>query len=151
MKYLYLFFTVVTSALILGCTTNENNELPTQIEVPQYHLKTVTGGIAGVNHNFDLDEIIWVFSPGSPNGPSLSVRNDNDNGLEDGLDTGTYLYSLIKVGETKEYLFVDGIEFGEVHSPDDSTLVIDRTSLSSTTVPDAYIYTFELRVITIGS
>ena len=140
--------------LIYSCSINDNNlpeESNQQREVYQWHLINVSGGLAGVDIDYDLETIIWVFNVGFSGNGGLIVENDNtDSSLEDGINTGSYNISM-QVIENGTYLFIEGEEFGKVSTPTSVDLIIDQNSLSTGTGADGYIYTFKRKVILVDT
>ncbi|MBC3757832.1 hypothetical protein H7U19_05410 [Hyunsoonleella sp. SJ7] len=150
MKFQILFVTFLSFLTISGCsTTNDTTQAQEEFEIPQYHLIKVTGGIAGVDHTFDMDTVIWVFTVNAFNEAILVVENNNgDEGLEDGLDSGSYIFSSVIDNENEEYLFIENDEFGHVDLQSDG-LVIDQNKTTNGTLSDGFIYTFKLKTVLI--
>jgi len=100
----------------------------------------VSGGIDGVNNDFDLSTVIWTFNEALG---TLNIVNNNTNEeLEDGYDTGNYTYSLIDNGNNS-FIIINQIEFGSL-TLSNNKLIINQNEKSTGTGADGYIYTFQL-------
>jgi len=73
---------------------------------------------------------------------SLTVLNNNTNDVEDGLDSGTYNYSLLDDGNNT-FLIIDDNEFGGLIILNNN-LTIDQNLTSTGTGADGFIYSFQL-------
>lgn len=132
-----ILITFLSILTLSSCSIGENDEQQ-QIQKTYWHLINVSGGIAGVDHDFALNKIIWSF-----NEPTLklTVNNTNtDSTIEDGFDSGVYNYSVITNGD-KEYVVVNSNELGLV-TVTETTLVIDQNLMSTGSEADGFIYTF---------
>ncbi|TNJ42414.1 hypothetical protein KFZ70_14625 [Tamlana fucoidanivorans] len=145
------YFTIVIMFLFFSnCTNTTPLEGETQKPtITQWHLVNVSGGISGVNIDFELGTIIWIFDI-NPNNYTdlLYVENNNeDDTIEDGLDHGPYPTSTTIAGD-KIFLFVDSEEYGEFIYSNDDKLVINQNNRSNGEQgSDGYIYTFERMVV----
>lgn len=74
------------------CNDSDNNNNPANTIEGNWHLVHVTGGIIGVDQTFEGDKIIWKFN--SQNQNLTVVNNNTDQNLIDGLDSGSYEYSI---------------------------------------------------------
>ena len=128
-----IFIVIITS-----CSINNDDDKP-QVVRSEWHLKNVSGGLAGVNNDFDFNQVIWVFNELQG---SLTVLNNNTNAVEDGLDSGTYNYSLLDDGTTT-FLIIDDNEFGGLIILNNN-LTIDQNLTSTGTGADGFIYSFQL-------
>ncbi len=128
---------------LTGCSIEgDSNNQPSQITITEWNLINVTGGIAGVDHDFETGDIVWSFNNINA---LLTVNNNNtEDDLEDGLSTGSYNISFI---ETNDDLFlrISDQEFGEViiSGTDNEDMVIDQNSLSTGQGSDGFVYTFK--------
>ena len=124
--------------IITSCSINNDDDKP-QVVRSEWHLKNVSGGLAGVNNDFDFNQVIWMFNELQG---SLTVLNNNTNAVEDGLDSGTYNYSLLDDGTTT-FLIIDDNEFGGLIILNNN-LTIDQNLTSTGTGADGFIYSFQL-------
>lgn len=135
--------------IFTSCSVNNNDNTPTEVTVIQWNLINVSGGVAGVDHDFELGEIIWVFDEFSGN---LNIENNNtDDSLEDGLDSGDYTFFLEEDEFLNLYVIIDGIEYGSlIVSGDTSYFTLDQNESSTTgTGADGFIYLFEKTTVTL--
>ena len=147
-----LFNLLIFTFILTSCSINDNTvdeQLPQQREIYQWHLVNVSGGLSGVNIDYPMESIIWVFSVDFNGNGSLLVENNNTNSsLEDGLNTGSYAIStLLGDSSTSFYLYINDVEFGKGDRPSNTDLTIDQNSLSTGTRADGYVYTFKRKVI----
>lgn len=131
---LITFFSVLTFS---SCSLGENDEQQ-QIQKTYWHLINVSGGVAGVDHDFPLNQIIWSFNETTL---KLTVTNTNtDTTVEDGFDSGVYNYSVITSG-VDEYVVINSNELGQL-TVTETNLVIDENLTSTGSVSDGFVYTF---------
>ena len=138
MKY-KLLVAICTFFILTNCTIN--NDTANSIETVQikWSLVRVNGGIAGVTEQFGLNTIVWVFNEATL---VLTVVNNNtDDSMEDGLDSGTYTYSVTK-DDTNSYLTVNANELGSFTLTTDN-LAIDENEKSTGSGTDGFVYIFE--------
>lgn len=136
--------------ILSSCSLNTNNDLnedPKQTKIFQWHLTHVSGGIAGVDVDYELETIIWVFNVDLNGNGTLKVENHNtEDTLQDGLDSGTYKISM-NVDDVKTYLFLETNEFGEIITPTEHDLIINQNNMIDGSGADGFIYTFKRKVI----
>ncbi|MCF7569290.1 hypothetical protein L3X37_13085 [Sabulilitoribacter arenilitoris] len=123
-----------------SCSLNESDSsAPQEIEY-YWHLIQVTGGVAGIDERFDVDTIVWNFDDDTG---TLTVDNNNtDDSIEDGLDGGTYSFSVLDI-DGNTYLLVDDEEIGSFNV-NQSTFTLDTNKMSTGTGADGFIYLFQL-------
>lgn len=150
LKYLASFLSLF---FLLSCSIdNDDNNLDLQeqqeIEIFQWHLTNVSGGIEGIDIDFENDTVIWVFSVDFAGSGSLQVENNNaDNSIEDGLDSGVYSIS-IPVYNGQSILFIEGNEYSGLHTPSDEDLILNTNITSNGKIgSDGFIYTFKRKII----
>ena len=135
----YKFLTsLILFVIITSCSINNDDDKP-QVVRSEWHLKNVSGGLAGVNNDFHFNQVIWVFNELQG---SLTVLNNNTNAVEDGLDSGTYTYSILDDGTTT-FLIIDENEFGGLIILNNN-LTIDQNLTITGTGADGFIYSFQL-------
>ncbi len=142
MKNTILLLGIILFTLTNCSTEGNSNNQPSQITITEWNLINVTGGIAGVDHDFEIGDIVWSFNNINA---LLTVNNNNtEDDLEDSLPTGSYNISFI---ETNDDLFlrISDQEFGEViiSGTDNEDMVIDQNSLSTGQGSDGFVYTFK--------
>ncbi|WP_100614409.1 hypothetical protein [Confluentibacter citreus] len=144
MKY-YLIIACVSFFTLTNCSIGDiNNDIP-QVTRVLWNLNNVSGGIDGVDNDFASGVIVWEFKNGTS---TLTVSNTNNNAaIEDGLNSGTYSFSVNKIGNV-EYLTINSSEFGSLtFTTNDTVLIINQNETSTGTGNDGYIYTFTKSVI----
>lgn len=126
-----------------SCSLNDNdNATPQEIKY-LWHLVKVTGGIAGVNEQFETNVITWSFNNETE---TLVVNNKNtDDSIEDSLDSGTYSFSVLEENNTT-YLIIDDIELGSFEVSG-NILTINQNNTSTGNGTDGFIYTFQVETI----
>lgn len=141
--------------LCFGCSVDSNDNTQDfkqeTAQVFQWHLINVSGGLVGVDIDYDMDTIIWVFDVDSVGSGSIEIQNNNtDDTLEDAFDTGVYSVS-IPVYDTQSILFVNGDEFAGVLTPTDDDLVLNTNITSRGNIgSDGFVYTFKRKVIIVN-
>jgi len=152
MKFKFLI-PVLALFFVYSCSVNDDNSSgpsdgQQDVQIFQWHLTNVSGGVAGVDIDFEADTVIWIFNIDFVGSGNLQVENNNtDDTIEDGLNTGTHPVS-IPVYDNQSILFVDGNEFGAVVTPTDQDLVINQNIKSTgETGSDGFIYTFKRKII----
>lgn len=129
--------------LLTSCSISSDNNVP-QFVRAEWHLKNVSGGIDGVNNNFDLNTIIWAFNESLG---TLNITNNNtDTTKEDGFDTGNYTFSLIN-NSNNSFIVINQNELGSLTILNNQ-LIINQNEKSTGAGADGYIYTFKLVEIT---
>ena len=136
-----LNFFLIVSLLLLqtSCSIdNVNNDNP-EITLVTWHLINTTGGIAGVDHQFSLDSVIWAFNNSIK---SLAIENKNtDDTKQDLLESGTYNFSITTIDDNN-YIFINDIEYVQVII-ESATFTIDENSKTTGEVTDGFVYTFQ--------
>lgn len=132
---LILFFSI----FLTNCSINSNDTNQPQVITVYWNLVNIIGGVSGVDIDYNSGDIVWLFDEVNM---VLTVTNTNtDDSLEDGLDSGTYPYSVI---DDSHHLFlsINATEFGSF-TISGNQLVIDQNITTSGTGADGYVYTFE--------
>lgn len=144
MKY-YLILACISFFTLTNCSIGEVDTSEPQVIRVLWHLKNVSGGIAGVDNDFNNGVIIWEFKSETS---SVTVTNTNsDTAIEDGLDSGTYTYSIEEVNN-QEYLTIGSNELGSISvTSNGNQLIIDQNETSTGPAADGYIYTFDKSII----
>ena len=131
------------SFITLSSCSLDNNDVKQQVYKSYWHLINVSGGFSGVDNDFELNKIIWSFNEEEN---ELTVTNTNTEDLEDGLDTGTYTYSVDEDDNKDLFLTINSNEFGNF-TVSESQLIIDQNITTNGTGADGFIYTFKRVVI----
>ncbi|WP_299548426.1 hypothetical protein [Seonamhaeicola sp.] len=138
-----IFLTITSCNL-----SDDGNNEPTVITLYHWNLINVSGGLAGVDNDFEVGDIVWNYDQFTN---KLYVENLNpDDMIEDGLDTGTYDFLIFDVA-TNLFTVLDGNEFGEIYNSetDNTILIIDQNSLSTGAGADGFIFTFKITTSTV--
>ena len=136
--HLKFLIAIILIIIISSCSINNEDDTSKFVR-SEWHLKNVSGGLAGVNNDFDINQIIWMFDEFQS---SITVLNNNTNPLEDGLDSGSYVYSILNDGNNT-FLIIDGNEYGSI-TVLTNNLIIDQNLTSTGTGADGFIYSFQL-------
>ena len=124
---------------LTNCSLSDDNNQNNTTYKTYWHLVNTTGGVAGVDDDFDLEEIVWFFDEENM---ILTVENNNsDTTKEDALESGTYDYSITN-DDTNYFLFIDSTEFGS-YTISSSEFVIDQNITTTGTLDDGFQYTFK--------
>jgi hypothetical protein len=139
MKY-QILITFACLITLTNCSINNDTiDEPIKTYKTLWNLVNVTGGIAGVNEDFNTGDIIWSFDNETN---TLTVTNTNtDNMIEDGFDSGTYSFSVTNNSENY-FLIIENNEFG-AYSITENQLIIDQNITTSGSGADGFIYTFQ--------
>ncbi|MFH4967634.1 hypothetical protein V8G61_05450 [Gaetbulibacter sp. M240] len=136
----YKTILLISLILFLNCSLGNDtsaNDVPKTNTT--WHLVQTTGGIEGVNDQFELGTIVWTFYDNTGN---LIIDNQNtDANKEDFLDSGTYTFSLATI-EGQNFITIDGTEYGEI-TIGAIEFIIDENTKSTGDGADGFIYTFE--------
>lgn len=141
----YLIVACISFFALTNCSLDSDNNSQPQVTRVLWNLKNVSGGVAGVNNDFTSGKIVWEFNTATS---TVTVSNTNNTDVEDGLSTGTYSFSVTKVGNI-EYLTISSNEVGSLKfTTNDTVLIINQNEKSTGTGTDGYIYTFDKSIIT---
>ncbi|MBD0824097.1 hypothetical protein [Aestuariibaculum marinum] len=142
--YILLIACLTLTNCSIASDSNIDSNLPNIVSI-EWHLTNVFGGLAGVDNNFELNEIIWIFNEEYG---SLTITNtNNDDTIEDGFDSGVYSFSVTEQ-DSNQFLFVNNAEFGNlIINNSENEMVIDQNITVSGEAADGYIYTFERVII----
>jgi hypothetical protein len=117
---------VLLSALSISCSNSDDSNPEHTTLDGIWQLKSVRGGIAGTNDEFNNGEISWTFG----NNGSIAVSNMNtDDNKVDLIESGDYVYTIAPNPTTPqsctEAMFIDGVNYG-CYSIDGLTLVLNQ-------------------------
>lgn len=144
MKKTLLLILVTGTSFIMGCSNNNDGSAVTEPVAYQgmWTLAHVSGGIAGINYDYD-GSIIWNFKP--DNHTVVVVNSDENNTVDDFLETGTYDYSFTANSanstECNVTLKAGNIDFG-------CFVVNSNTIIITQTEADGYVLIFN-RIMTL--
>ena len=141
MRFQKIILIVFISFGFLTCCNEEDNENPNTSENHAIHgswnLTNVSGGLIGINIDYNLGEVIWTFND---NNNQLVIENNiMTAGPEDiyaGLDSGNYSYEIQELNGT-ETLYISNDERGII-------LFLDTTlQIDDGVAADGFLTTFE--------
>ncbi|PKQ45114.1 hypothetical protein [Confluentibacter flavum] len=146
MKY-YLIIACISFLTLTNCSLGDVDNSEPQVIRVLWHLKNVSGGVAGVDNDFNSGVIVWEFKDATS---TLTVSNNNSNAaIEDGLNSGTYTYSIDDNSTgNDDYISIGPNEFGSIAiTSNGNQLIIDQNKTSTGPAADGYIYTFDKSII----
>lgn len=77
---------------VIGCCNNDDDKSTVPVLQHKWTLINVGGGFAGNEYTFEEGLITWKFNA---DGTVQIVNNNQDENKPDGLDSGTYDYSVV--------------------------------------------------------
>lgn len=110
MKYKILI-SFITLLFISGCSDDDDSTEKGPI-IGLWTLVNTTGTIAGINHQFVENEIIWTFNT---NNTVTVVNNSTDENLQSGFPSGTYPYTIAdneNIASCPQNITIQTAEFG---------------------------------------
>uniref|UniRef100_UPI00404AB5B8 hypothetical protein n=2 Tax=Flavobacterium sp. TaxID=239 RepID=UPI00404AB5B8 len=129
---------LMISGIILF-TSCSNDEESTTLESLNgiWNVKNISGGIAGINDDYDDGTITWTFT-----NQMLTVENNESQGnLYSGFESGTYNYTVSEINGF-QYIFINNVEFGS-YALATNSLIIDQNETSSGAGADGFILQLE--------
>lgn len=129
-----VFYALTFMLLMFSCTSDDDNQNTEATLNGSWHLVNVSGGLVGVNDDFDTGLITWIFNE---NNLELTVINTNTTDvIFDGLASGTYNYQpLTTTGENTD-IVVDFFSFRI------TTLTTVQLILDEGIAADGFLLTF---------
>lgn len=120
--------------LVTNCSANsDSNEDPIAND---WSLKTITGGLAGVNNSFQKNEVIWTFNVDKHTLTiEVNIITIEPSKRYFGWQAGTYNYELIKENEATT-LYADDSKVGTIVFSDNELLIDEGIAA------DGFLYTF---------
>ena len=134
MKSTFFMFLIAISALATSCD-NDDDSLRQPTISGTWNLINITGGLAGIDADFEPGVITWTFNAETS---MLSVENNHPENetIYDGLETGTYSYSISNTDDEARLIIDDG-DFGS-YILSKNQLIIDQYYGA-----DGYLFTLE--------
>lgn len=135
MRKFLMIAIVLISALSIGCSndddTNDENKTPTLNG--KWNLVNVSGGIQGIDQDFQKGTVVWDFNQSDE---TVTIINNNQlQGVYDGFPSGTYSYGITSPADA-EVLVVNEISLGtvdlKINTLTIEQLAIDGVKLSFT-------------------
>lgn len=127
------------SVLIISSCSNSDNESKEDILTGVWNVQNISGGFVGMDQDFETATITWTFNASDS---KLTVVNNNVlvDVIYDGLDSGSYPYSIIEVDD-ESFLEINGQEFAGI-SITNGQLVLDQNKISTGSGADGFILLF---------
>mgnify|MGYP004285581033 FL=1 len=120
---------------MFGCSDDESNQTETLNGI--WNLKNVSGGLAGINIDYNQGDVKWSFN--LENNTLIVENNIITTGPEDiyaGLESGTYNIEITQSGEIQT-LFINNTERGVL------ILLNDNLKIDDGLYADGFITEFE--------
>ena len=129
---------LITIGLLTSCSDDNDEQL--SIIEGVWHIKNISGGLAGINDTYTKDAIKWTFNNQKL---TLTIVNNNpiDDTIYDGYASGVYHYSILESNHNF-YLVIEDSEFGEITLIQDN-LTLDGNKSSVGNGADLYILELE--------
>ena len=117
-------FVCILLFLAIGCSEDDDTSPNPNLSGVQgeWNLVNVTGGLIGLNENFEKGVIVWEFNEGKK---ILKITNNNTTNVYDVLPSGTYAYSILTVNDSKE-LIIDDKNIGNFELTTDQFTIDDQ-------------------------
>lgn len=127
------------SVLIISSCSNSDNESKEDILTGVWNVQNISGGFVGMDQDFETATITWTFNASDS---KLTVVNNNVlvDVIYDGLDSGSYPYSIIEVDD-ESFLEINGQEFAGI-SITNGQLILDQNKISTGSGADGFILLF---------
>ncbi|RED46498.1 hypothetical protein DFQ10_101269 [Winogradskyella eximia] len=129
------FFILVLMLSTLSCNSDDDTQQNSDPTLDgSWSLVNVTGGLAGIDDDFETGLIIWDFNQDNL---ELTVTNNNTvNVIYDGFPTGTYDYEIFTETNGEMSVVINTVSY-RVTTLASSQLVIDEGI-----VADGFLLTF---------
>jgi len=131
MKKFLLILIICSLCLSSSCDNDKANS-----KTESWFLVNISGGIAGINEDFEKGIIVWTF-----NEEDSLLTVENTTGSTNGFESGTYTYSILNTNG-KRYLIVENNEIGGMITSENQ-LTIDQNMQSGGSGADGFILKFE--------
>lgn len=119
-RILPLILVIVLCSLTISCADKTGTPQITAIN-GAWNLKSVRGGLGGVNDTYSTGQIVWTFDDTTN---VLTIANNIPNsGPIAGFDSGTYSYEF-RSSSNGDFIFIDNVNKGAI-SFSINLLVID--------------------------
>ncbi len=137
-KFLLLFVAVLFFGLSCDDPNDSNDTIPQDPLAGVWHLKNVSGGIQGIDLDYDQGDVSWNFiMDESTLEVESNILTDGPKSIYQGLLKGIYAVGFDEQDTTRT-LQILGAKFRVLEIDEKSTLVIDDGVAA-----DGFIRTFE--------
>ena len=128
------FYILVLMLLTLSCNSDDSQQNIEPTPNSPWSLVNVSGGLAGVDDDFEIGLITWDFNP---NNSELTVTNNNTaNVVYDGFPTGAYDYEVITQTNGDMSVIINSFSYN-ITSLSATQLILDEGVLA-----DGFLLTF---------
>jgi len=135
----YCTILIIAFSFLISCSVGDDIPQNSNEVRITWHLKQTTGGVAGINDEFAIDDVVWSFSEDEG---TLNVDNQNtDTEKQDFLDSGTYSFSIATING-ENFISIGGVEYGEIIIGN-TQFTINENYTSVGEIADGFIYTFQ--------
>lgn len=129
-RYIYL---LLFTFAVFACNTDDDgtpdNDFPLE---GQWSLVNVSGGLAGVDEDFEMGLITWDFEIQTQ---QVTITNNNTGSVFDGLPTGVYDFQVLTNGEISSLILDDSYSMVII------TLTTSQLVLDEGVAADGFLYT----------
>lgn len=100
-----------------------------------WNVQNISGGLVGMDQDFESGTITWTFNTATS---SVTVVNNNvlADVIYDGLNSGTYPYSILEV-EDQNFLVIDDQEFAGISFANE-LLFLNQNEMSTSSGADGF-------------
>ncbi|MEO9513726.1 MAG: hypothetical protein ABJN84_10475 [Flavobacteriaceae bacterium] len=129
---------VLFTVLCISACSDRDDTIPDFLH-GSWDVQNISGGFAGIDQDFEAETVIWNFDSDTN---ILTVVNNHElvDVVYDGLDSGTYEYSILQV-EDQNFLIIDEVEFAGFDFLTNQIL-LDQNKLSTGTGADGFLLLF---------
>ena len=128
MKSIYFILFAIILFSCSGDDASQDNSDTALVE--QFSLVNVSGGVDGIDHDFELGLITWQFDNANW---ILTVENNHiDTDVFDGLPSGTYDYQILSTTGEDAYLVIHDMNFSyKMTSSPSIELLLDEALIAN--------------------
>ncbi len=137
MKIRKLCLLIILSLVFFTNCNNDDDSNQAETLNGIWNVKNISGGIAGINDDYDIGMITWEFD-----NQVLTIENNESQGnIYSGFESGTYNYSINEINGNN-YIILNNDEFGG-YTLSVNNLTINQNETSSGSGADGFILQFE--------
>ena len=116
-----IFIMVLLTTFFVGCE-KQGLENPVNLK-GTWNLSNMSGGLAGINQDFNEGEVVWTFS-----GSQVSIKNNIDESAGYGMPETTTLNYSIQNYQGSYILLLNNQNFGVINLSGTSLSLDDRNA-----------------------
>ncbi len=114
--------------LLQSCSPDESIPIQDNLLLNTWHMQQISGGIAGINEQFDTDELTWTFLDNDSIEVQNNVHPDSSKYLFCLFDSGTYSYTFTDTSGVQS-LVIDQYHFN-ISDLTDTLLDLDNGAVA---------------------